>query len=460
VLWIVAVVVALVAGALIWFVPRIQAPTGTLVVVGAGQTAGSLPASALALRTGDGRWTALGSVSGSVPAAPRERELLTVAVPAGTYTAIRLGNDVENVTLTITAKQVQPLLIGVDSGRLIPGAAYAGNNEVNLGLGELGGKFVPMSKFDLIDQSGHPVSLSTIGGKDVVIAAFHTSCHETCPLYTALFMQLAKRVPATTMLLEVTTDPTTDTPAVLTDYAKSVDAHWTFATGTSDQLAAFWKPFGVELSNGDSHTSTLALLDRHGYVRLIHRGVPNIGNNIPPSLVTSLSAQGLQRLAAGGDGWGAPEVLQELLTIAGPQAPSASAAGKAPSFTLTTTDGTKLSLADLAGKPVVINFWATYCPPCKTEMPLLQQGVAAKPGVRLVLINEGDGGQAARAFLTGVGIRQGTLLDSDLSVGKTYGVSALPVTVFVKADGTISSRQVGQLDERVLAAQLSNLTTG
>jgi cytochrome oxidase Cu insertion factor (SCO1/SenC/PrrC family) len=460
VLWIVAVVVALVAGALIWFVPRIQAPTGTLVVVGAGQTAGSLPASSLALRTGDGQWTALGSVSGSVPAAPRERELLTVAVPAGTYTAIRLGNDVENVTLTITAKKVQPLLIGVDSGRLIPGAAYAGNNEVNLGLGELGGKFVPMSKFDLMDQSGHPVSLSTIGGKDVVIAAFHTSCHETCPLYTALFMQLAKRVPATTMLLEVTTDPTTDTPAVLTDYAKSVDAHWTFATGTSDQLAAFWKPFGVELSNGDSHTSTLALLDRHGYVRLIHRGVPNIGNNIPPSLVTSLSAQGLQRLAAGGDGWGAPEVLQELLTIAGPQAPSASAAGKAPSFTLTTTDGTKLSLADLAGKPVVINFWATYCPPCKTEMPLLQQGVAAKPGVRLVLINEGDGGQAARAFLTGVGIRQGTLLDSDLSVGKTYGVSALPVTVFVKADGTISSRQIGQLDERVLAAQLSNLTTG
>jgi thiol-disulfide isomerase/thioredoxin len=247
---------------------------------------------------------------------------------------------------------------------------------------------------------------------------------------------------------------------VLSDYAKSVDANWTFATGTPDQLASFWKPFGVELSNGDSHTSSLALLDRHGYVRLIHRGVPNIGSSIPPSLVTSLNAQGLQKLASGGDGWGTPEVLRELLTIAGPQAPSMGAAGKAPSFTLTTTDGTKLSLAELAGKPVVINFWATYCPPCKTEMPLLQQGVAAKPGVRLVLVNEGDGAQAARAFLTGLGIRQGTLLDSDLSVGKAYGVSALPVTVFVKSDGTISSRQIGQLDERVLAAQLSNLTTG
>lgn len=411
------------------------------------------------LRIGDGQWTAVGNVSGSVPAAPQERELLTVAIPTGTYNAIRLGDHVERVTLTISNGKVEPLLIGIDSGHLIPGAVYAGNNEVNLGLGELAGKFVPMPGFDLVDQSGHAVNLSTIGGKDVVVAAFHTTCHETCPLYTALFMQLARRIPQSAMLLEVTTDPATDTPAVLKDYANQVGASWTFATGTSDQLSAFWKPFGVELANGDSHTSTLALLDRHGYVRLVHRGVPKVGNEIPPSLVTSLSVPGLQKLASGGDGWGTPEVLRELLAIAGPQQPAASAGGKAPGFTLTTTDGGKLSLAELGGKPLVINFWATYCPPCKAEMPLLQQGVGAQSAVRLVLINEGDGAQAARAFLIAVGIRQPSLLDADLTVGKAYGVNAMPVTVFVKADGTISGRHVGQIDDRVLAAELSILTS-
>lgn len=443
-----------------WAVPRVQGPTGTLVVVAAGRTASSLPASTLLLHTIDGQWTTAGSVSGSIPAAPQEKELLTVPVPTGAYNAIRLGGDVERVTLTISSGQVSPLLLGIDSGHLITGAAYAGNNEVNLGLGELSGKFVPMSNFELTDQSGHPVTLSTIAGKDVVIAAFHTSCHETCPLYSAIFLQLAKRVTSSTLLLEVTTDPGTDTPGVLTDYAKRIAANWTFATGTSDQLAAFWKPFGVELATGDTHTSTLALLDRHGYVRLIHRGVPQVGGEIPPSLVTDLSAPGLQKLSSGGDGWGTPDVLRELLAIAGPQGPGpTTAGGKAPSFTLATTEGGKLSLADLGGKPLVINFWASYCPPCKAEMPLLQQGVGAQPGVRLVLINEGDGVQSARAFLSAVGIRQQSLLDADLAAGRAYGVTALPLTVFVKADGTIAGRHVGQLDERVLSAELSILTS-
>lgn len=443
-----------------WAVPRVQGPTGTLVVVAAGRTASSLPASTLLLHTSDGQWTTAGSVSGSIPAAPQEKELLTVPVPTGAYNAIRLGGDVERVTLTISSGQVSPLLLGIDSGHLITGAAYAGNNEVNLGLGELSGKFVPMSNFELTDQSGHPVTLSTIAGKDVVIAAFHTSCHETCPLYSAIFLQLAKRVTSSTLLLEVTTDPGTDTPGVLTDYAKRIAANWTFATGTSDQLAAFWKPFGVELATGDTHTSTLALLDRHGYVRLIHRGVPQVGGEIPPSLVTDLSAPGLQKLSSGGDGWGTPDVLRELLAIAGPQGPGpTTAGGKAPSFTLATTEGGKLSLADLGGKPLVINFWASYCPPCKAEMPLLQQGVGAQPGVRLVLINEGDGVQSARAFLSAVGIRQQSLLDADLAAGRAYGVTALPLTVFVKADGTIAGRHVGQLDERVLSAELSILTS-
>ena len=64
---------------------------------------------------------------------------------------------------------------------------------------------------------------------------------------------------------------------------------------------------------------------------------------------------------------------------------------------------------------------------------------------------------AARAFLGSVGLNQPTLLDSDLGVGRAYGAIALPTTVFVRADGTIAARHIGQLDEGVLAAELITL---
>ncbi|TAN32546.1 redoxin domain-containing protein [bacterium] len=450
--------VALLAVVLLVLAPRVQPTTGTLLVVVSGRAEGSLPSLPLMVH-GSGRWVALGNVSGDVPAAPNQRELVQVSIAVGAYDGIRLGADEQALPMTVTAGRVEPLLLGIDSGHLLAGAVYAGNDDVNLGLGELGGKFVALPPFDLEDQSGRGFNAVTTAGKDLVIAAFHTTCHETCPLYTALFFQLAKHATPGVMLAEVTTDPTVDTPAVLADYGRRTGAGWTLATGTPQALSAFWKPFGVQLASGDSHVSTLALVDRHGYVRLVYRGVPDVGKAIPPSLITTLSAQGLHELASGGDGWGAPDILKALLTIAGPEQPSPGGSGKAPPFALTGTDDRKLGLSDLAGRPVVINFWATYCPPCRAEMPLLQSRVQGQSEVQLVLINEGDSPQAARDFLNAAGIHLPALLDTDLSVGRAYGVSALPMTVFVRADGSIAGRQLGQLDDRVLAAQMSNLTT-
>jgi len=451
-------VAALVAGALLIALPRLQPSTGTLLVIGAGRSAGSIPPTTIELH-GSAGWTALGQVSGAVPAAPAQRELLALPVAVGTYDAVRLGSEEASLPVLVTAEQVEPILLGIESGKLIAGAAYAGNDQVNLGLGELSGKFVAMHTFNLKDQAGNAFDNRTTAGKDIVIAAFHTTCHETCPLYTALFFQLQKHLPPGVLLAEVTTDPATDTPAVLGEYGRSIGARWTFATGSFDAVAAFWKPFGVELASGDSHVSTLALVDKHGYVRLVYRGVPDIGGDIPPSLLTSLSAAGLQQLASHGDGWGAPSVLQSLLTISEPPEVAPSRDGRAPSFSLESTDGGRVALADLAGQPLVLNFWATYCPPCRAELPLLQRRVGAQSSVRLVLINEGDSRERARDFLSSIGINQAALLDSDLSVRRAYGVFLYPTTVFVRADGSIAGRQVGQLDDRVLAAWLSTLTT-
>ena len=449
---------AVVVGALLIGLPRLKPPTGTLVVVGAGHSTGSIQQTSLQLH-GSAGWVALGEVSGDVPAAPGQRELLAVAVAAGTYDGVRLGADEVVVPVVVTAGQVEPILIGIDEGKLVPGAAYAGNDQVNLGLGELSGRFVAMPAFSLQDQSGHAFDSRTTAGKDLVIAAFHTTCHQTCPLYTALFFQLQKQLPPGVLLAEVTTDPATDTPSILDAYGRGIEANWTFATGSADALTAFWKPFGVELASGDSHVSTLALVDRHGYVRLVYRGVPDVGNEFPPSMVTTLDAAGLQELASHGDGWGAPSVLQSLLTISGPEQVTSNPGGSAPGFKLDTTDGRSVSRSSLAGEPLVINFWASYCPPCRAEMPLLQRRVAAASGIRLVLINEGDTSQRAQEFLTSTGVVSVSLLDSDLKVGHAYGVVPLPTTVFVRADGTIAGRQIGQLDDAVLAAWLSNLTT-
>jgi hypothetical protein len=90
-------------------------------------------------------------------------------------------------------------------------------------------------------------------------------------------------------------------------------------------------------------------------------------------------------------------------------------------------------------------------------MPMLQRVMAGHTGARLVLIDEGDSAATASGFLRSVGVSGVSLLDSDLSVGHAYGAIALPTTVFVGVDGTIVARQVGQLDERVLDAELATL---
>ena len=155
---------------------------------------------------------------------------------------------------------------------------------MGLGLNELAGHFRVMPSFSLQDQFSRPFTNATIAGHDVVLAAFHTSCHETCPLYTGLFLQLRRQLPPSVLLVEVTTDPQEDTPDVLRAYAGRLGAGWSFVTGSPETLAAFWKPFDVELSTGDVHRSVLAIIDSHGYVRTYYLGTPDVGGKLPGSL--------------------------------------------------------------------------------------------------------------------------------------------------------------------------------
>jgi len=396
------------------------------------------------------------TVGGDAPKAPDTNTAVRLRLGPGTY-PIKVGGNPVPATLTVQAGQVEPLLLAVHSGQVVRGGVYSGISNVNLGLQELSGRLTPIPDFHLVDQDGRTIDREALLGKDTVIAAFHTTCHETCPLYTALMFQLRKAAPDV-RLIEVTTDPATDTPAVLSAYRSTIGADWQFATGQPDDVTRFWAPFGVTLAAGDTHTSALALVDRFGFIRAAETGVPDVGGGLPAALEPQLNQEGRRLLAGHGDGWGAPQVLDRLRTLAA--AGQIETGSQATSFTLPTADGGRLSLQEFSGRPVVLNFWWAGCPPCREELPMLQRYADSHQNVALLLIDPVDGAAGARAFAESVHVHAPVLLDSDGQVAAAYKVASYPTTFFLHRDGTIASRYPLALTPDSLSAHMSNLGAG
>ena len=393
------------------------------------------------------------SIGGAAPTAPDSRRAAQLTLAPGSY-PVRVAGVSQRPTVTVQSGQVAPVLLAVRGGRVVPGGIYVGLQEVNLGLQELSGRLSPLPDFHLVDQDGRALDRSALLGRDTVIAAFHTTCHETCPLYTGLLLQLQKLAPDV-RLIEVTTDPAVDTPAMLAAYRTSVGAGWTFATGQVDDISEFWAPFGVSPATGDTHTSALALVDRYGFIRAAFSGTPDVGGNLPTPLRQQLDGPGLALLSGHGQGWGAPQVLDSLRTLAA--AGGTSLGSPAPAFALPALDGSRLSLDQLRGQPVIVNFWWSGCPPCRQEMPLLQRYADAHPNVRLVLVDPVDGVDGARAFVASLHVHQPVLLDDGGRVAAAYRVAAYPTSFFIRPDGTVASSYPGALTADTLDSHLSNL---
>jgi cytochrome c biogenesis protein CcmG, thiol:disulfide interchange protein DsbE len=428
---------------------------GELLVLTSARQSDRLPAAAVALHSSAG-WLSVGSFnSRAVPAAPQTATLVQASVAVGSYDAVRIGQEVLPLQVQVVKDQLVPILVVVADGRATEHGAYVGTEGVNLGLNELAGQFRAVPPFSLLDQFGRPFTNASIAGRDVIVAAFHTTCHESCPLYTGLFLQLQKQLPPSVMLIEATINPWQDTPQVLREYAGRVGASWTFLTGDPAALTEFWKPFDVQLGTGDVHRSTLALIDSHGYIKSYYLGAPDVGASLPPELASQLSPAGMRLAGSHGDGWGQAQILDSLNAIGGLRPTSTGTEGEAMDFTLATLDGKQGSLSQFSGRPILINFWATYCVPCRVEMPMIEQVAKQHPRLVVLLVDERDSTAAARTFVADLHVRSTVLSDVDGRVGDAYRVTGLPTTVFVRPDRTIEGRYIGQTNEQILRSHLA-----
>ena len=121
-------------------------------------------------------------------------------------------------------------------------------------------------------------------------------------------------------------------------------------------------------------------------------------------------------------------------------------------------DGQPQTLQSLRGRPVVLNLWATWCPPCRREMPVLQAAQQAHPDVHIVLLNQGESAAVVQAYLRthGLALRQ-VWLDPAQRAGATFDQVGLPTTLFFDAQGRLVSRRVGELSSAVLQDRLRDI---
>ena len=141
----------------------------------------------------------------------------------------------------------------------------------------------------------------------------------------------------------------------------------------------------------------------------------------------------------------------------GSGAASQTGAQQVPDFAMTDRDGKTVRLSDLlaSGKPAVLNFWASWCPPCKAEMPDFEtQYQAFGSDVQFIMVNLTDGQRetvdSAVAFIEKQGYTFPVFFDTLQQGSAAYAIQYLPTTVFIGRDGTIVSTHEGQLTEQTL----------
>lgn len=134
----------------------------------------------------------------------------------------------------------------------------------------------------------------------------------------------------------------------------------------------------------------------------------------------------------------------------------------APDFQLQTIDGNTMKLSDLKGKKVILNFWATWCPPCKAEIPHMQKFYSEQTNdkVEIVAVNVTNGEKNpndVETFVKDNGLTFPILLDFTGEVGQTYQAFTIPTSYMIDSKGVIQKKIIGPMDKEMMYELVNNV---
>ena len=151
----------------------------------------------------------------------------------------------------------------------------------------------------------------------------------------------------------------------------------------------------------------------------------------------------------------------KLSAVFAPEEPPVVINGTAADFTVTDDAGNEVALSSFYGKPLVVNFWATWCPYCVQELPSFEKAAADYPDVTFLLVDMSDeGGETpadARAYLNYLGITVPSYYDTAYSAAYAYRITNIPLTLFIDRHGDLYTYHLGMMTEATLRAGIDDL---
>lgn len=303
--------------------------------------------------------------------------------------------------------------------------------------------------FHLRDQYGHGISLAQFHGRPVVLTFLEARCRRLCPIVAEQLRQTVTRLgPAgrRVAIVAVSTDPEGDSKAAVRQFSRrhGMLRRWHYLTGSRTQLRRVWRAYYIYAAPRSaspllkqSHTSATYLIDRDGRERVLFTGNPD-GATLSRDLLILL---------------GLPPAP------AARGAPAPQAGRPAPGLTLSSIDGTRVALRSYRGRVVLLNFWATWCPPCRTEMPRLTGWYRRlRPRGFVVLgIDQQESRGDVAAFVRKLHIPYPILLDDSGAASARYDVVGLPTSFLIDRQGVIRNVRVGAVDAGYRVSQLAPL---
>lgn len=135
----------------------------------------------------------------------------------------------------------------------------------------------------------------------------------------------------------------------------------------------------------------------------------------------------------------------------------------APDFELTTLEGKAVKLSDYQGKKVILNFWATWCPPCRAEMPHMQkyfEEQADQENVEILAVNlttEDRGVDKIKTFVREYELTFPIPMDKEGDIGSTYQAVTIPTSYIIDTDGRVQNKIVGPMNEKMIEEMIANI---